>query len=230
MATRKHIPAGSVFGKLTVLGPTEARYLGSTQSVVRCECGAVRDVPNDRLRAGTQVSCGCWGKSVRTKHGAYKTKLYSVWQAMRRRCENQTDPGYPNYGGRGITVCDRWQEFENFRADIGERPSKSHSLDRINNDGPYAPWNVRWATRTEQARNTSKNRLITYQGQTRCTEGWDMEFGVPAATIRARLFRGWDEVRAITTPVGKWTRRTTIAECDARLTQIRILSSEGKSP
>ena len=101
----------------------------------------------------------------RAKHGMYKTKVYRAWQAIRQRCENSKEARFHRYGGRGISVCDRWQEFDNFYADMGD-PPKGASIDRIDTNGNYEPTNCRWATPKQQSNNTSTNTHVTYNGKT----------------------------------------------------------------
>jgi hypothetical protein len=126
--------------------------------------------------------------------------LRAVWHAMMRRCTNPDCWNYHRYGGRGITVCDRWREsFDNFIADMGVPPS-GHTLERINNDGPYSPENCRWATRQENARNTRWNCVITALGKTQTAVEWAGETGISAKTITSRIQRGWDGERAVTEP------------------------------
>lgn len=137
---------------------------------------------------------------ARTTHGGTSLRAYRTWEAMKRRCLNPNDPAYEDYGARGITVCDRWLDFANFFADMGERP-EGLTLDRIDNDGPYAPENCRWATRTEQARNTRSCEFITFGGVTKPLPQWAEDCGMKACTLRARLRSGWDVERALTTPV-----------------------------
>lgn len=111
---------------------------------------------------------------------------------MRQRCQNPNDRTYKNYGGRGITVCDRWLEsFENFYADMGPKPSPKHSIERKDNDGPYSPENCRWATRVEQGRNRRNNRRVTIGGETKCLSEWAVVAGVCYATMLSRTRRGW---------------------------------------
>lgn len=138
------------------------------------------------------------------KHGHARndaaTPTYTTWKHMVRRCTYPREPGYENYGGRGITVCARWRSFENFLADMGERPAGKF-IDRIDSDGHYEPWNCRWATRVEQNRNTSQNVEVTFNGRTQCITAWEQELGTKPGTIYTRLRRGWSTERALTAPV-----------------------------
>jgi hypothetical protein len=118
-----------------------------------CDCGETVDILGGNLRRGTSRSCGCLKRELQTRHGRYGTPEYHVWDAMLRRCTNPAHPGYVDYGGRGITVCERWRSFENFYADMGPRPSSKHSLDRVNNDAGYEKSNCRWATASQQGFN-----------------------------------------------------------------------------
>jgi hypothetical protein len=140
-----------------------------------CDCGTSAVVSFKHLRNGASVSCGCFkrenAKRVNTKHGGsggWKGRVarapeYNIWLAMKMRCTNPRAPHWHRYGGRGISVCDRWtgdDGFASFLADVGPRPSPDHSIDRFpNNDGNYEPGNVRWATDLEQARNTSRTAV-----------------------------------------------------------------------
>jgi hypothetical protein len=118
---------------------------------------------------------------------------------MIQRCLNPRAQQYRNYGARGIRVCERWLEnFENFIQDMGEKPSPQHSLDRIDNHGDYTPENCRWATRKVQARNKRNNHLITAGQETMPISAWAERTGLRKNTIKERLRRGWDPVRAVT--------------------------------
>jgi hypothetical protein len=158
---------GQRFGMWMVLHPTRAH----TRWWCRCDCGAERDVVRINLTQGYSKSCGCRQSEVAskalTKHGYCRADSpylseYAIWSSMRTRCRNPRATGYENYGGRGIDVCERWQTFENFLADMGPRPTPKHSLDRIDNDGNYEPSNCRWASREAQARN--QRRYIPRKG------------------------------------------------------------------
>lgn len=124
------------------------------------------------------------------KHVESGTKLKPIWNAILNRCTNPNDSAYKNYGGRGIKVCDRWREsYQNFLADLGPKPSKKHSIDRINNDGHYEPGNVKWATRIQQQNNTRTNKLITYKGKTQSLSMWCRELRLNYKRTWKRTFR-----------------------------------------
>lgn len=128
------------------------------------------------------------------KHSRRYTPEYVAWEHMKQRCNNKKHPAFHHYGGRGITVCERWaNSFENFFDDMGERPSPKHSLDRYpNNDGNYEPSNCRWATDKEQVNNRRLTTPITFKGETLPPSGWAKKFGINAETVRRRHKMGVD--------------------------------------
>lgn len=154
--------AGKRFGKLIVVSENGR---SNDQRVIwncLCDCGKLTTVRSTHLKRGTIKSCGCLrnetSKRINTTHGKSKTAEYEVWGGMIKRCRNEKSTGYPDYGGRGITVCDRWNDFENFLEDMGLRPSPFHSIERKDVNGNYEPENCKWATKTEQSRNTRKRK------------------------------------------------------------------------
>jgi hypothetical protein len=164
------VVVGSVFGRLTALREIHGKVRDQIRLwwQVRCECGAVLDVPRIRLQNGTKRSCGCLarnhiiivGKKNRT-HGAKGTGEYTSWADMMQRCTNTKREKYPRYGGRGIKVCERWRSsFEDFLSDMGAKPDRDHSIECIDNDGNYEPGNCRWASPKEQARNQSTSVFV----------------------------------------------------------------------
>jgi len=147
---------GRRFGRLIVLCLSHRDTHGNAYWRCRCDCGTERKVFGENLKKGATRSCGCFNRELAIKrsvtHGRSRSRIYYIWKAMLNRCHNDMNPAYKNYGGRGIFVCERWHSFENFFADMGERPV-GLTLERVNNDGPYSPENVIWATWKVQAHN-----------------------------------------------------------------------------
>lgn len=143
------------------------------------------------------------------QHGMSRTPEYRTWVGMIQRCTNENGPNYRHYGGRGITVCEKWtNSFMAFLEDMGKRPSPEMSLDRINNDLGYSKENCKWATKLEQSRNTRVNSLISHEGQTLCVSEWASLTGIPLCTIVARMGRGWTPKETLTTPTLRLHRDT----------------------
>jgi hypothetical protein len=153
MSTRAIDITGKTFGCWVVLARHPERYRGRARWLCRCGCGVERVVLGTSLRRGISKSCRGCGLQ---KHGhcrkGRQTRVYQAWHSMLQRCCNPANRSYANYGGRGICVCERWRSFVNFLADMGE-PPPGLSIDRINNDGNYAPGNCRWATPSQQTQN-----------------------------------------------------------------------------
>jgi hypothetical protein len=155
---------GRKFGRLSVIAIAQDKSRhGQMQWACSCSCGAQKVVSGDRLRQGVTRSCGCLLRQIRTKHGhsrcdaGNQSATYRSWASMKTRCLNPNNRGFKYYGGRGITICERWMLFVNFLADMGERPP-GKTLDRIDVDGNYEPGNCRWATPLEQIRNRRRRR------------------------------------------------------------------------
>jgi hypothetical protein len=140
--------------------------------------------------------------SIRFINGE-KTPEYRTWISIRRRCNNENTADYPQYGGRGIKVCERWDSFEAFLEDMGKRPSNRHSIDRIDSNADYSPENTRWATSTEQTRNTRRTRFFTFYGKALCLNDWAAICQIDRMIVTKRLARGWPVKHAFWMPPGK---------------------------
>lgn len=210
---RKKMAEGDTFGGWTLLKISEPYISPSGKKhhrwLCECECGTKKIVSAGDISRGGSMSCGCRRRVLisrrSTKHGMshnekYKD-LYRLWVGMRERCNSPKSSSYKNYGGRGIAVCQRWDDFETFMNDVGPKPSPKHSIDRIDVNGDYCPDNCRWATTKEQANNVRRNRRIEHQGCIRNLCQWAELFGLKPAVLGKRLKLGWDMSRALLSPV-----------------------------
>ncbi len=209
------------FSRLTTIGPRfrlPVGKQGNRQSfqVCQCVCGCVGLVNVNYLKTGHTKSCGCLSSELtsqrNTKHGMCGTPEYYIWHAMKARCCNNNSSNYEYYGGRGVTVCDRWLDpkngFANFLADMGLRPEGAYSIERKEVNGNYYPGNCCWATVEQQARNKRDNHNIIHKGKTQCLTAWAEEVGMNYYTLKTRIRRGWSADRALTTPVKKIAGQT----------------------
>ena len=198
---------GLTFGSLLVL-----RYHGKVGVEhawdCQCLCGQQRIVTGHALKGGTTRSCGCLQRQTilerNTRHGLAKrgeqTTEYRTWKALKNRCYNKNSKAYKNYGGRGITVCDKWiDNYPAFILDMGLKP-KGYTIERKDNDLGYNPENCIWTTRLIQANNKRNNKLITYDNQTKTITQWAEFLGVHRQLLRSRFDKGWLPEIALTTP------------------------------
>ena len=212
MRARKDL-TGERFGKLVVVSLFDRRPGRHPRWTCACDCGGTSIAAANNLRSGHSTSCGGAihgagpGRPPRERdrvpyqtHGRAGSAVHAVWCAMRRRCSPAGSPKERrNYFDRGIRVCDRWQSFENFLADMGEPPA-GYSIDRIDNDRGYEPGNCRWADAKTQGNNKRTNRVIEYDGQRMTLTQWADRVGLKHQTLLARIRRGWAIDRALTEP------------------------------
>lgn len=199
------------FGKLLVIGrdmETEGIKSRELRWICKCDCGGQKTIVSYSLRKGITQSCGCLQvENCRrigqiTTHGMSGTVEHMTWASMKQRCSNPTAVGYENYGGRGIRVCDRWENsFENFYTDMGPRPSELHSIERENNDGNYEPNNCFWKTDKEQSNNRRSNHFVEYDGRKLTISQLADLKGLKYSTVAQRIHRGWSVDDAANIPV-----------------------------
>lgn len=203
---------GMKFGRLTVIERAENYVLPSSgkkrsQWVCECECGNKRIVQAGHLKSGHTQSCGCYNRDIvkekRKTHGESKTPLYFVWKSMRQRCKNPNNSRYEDYGGRGIDICDEWDDFLVFKEWAYENGYREGlTIDRINNDLGYCPSNCRIVDYAVQANNKRGNRVITYRGKTQTQKQWSDELGINYGTLENRLYiYGWDVDKSFNEPI-----------------------------
>jgi hypothetical protein len=193
--------AGKVFGRWTAI--KFVHKIGRFHYwLFMCSCGTEKVIYKGHVGSGKGLSgsCGCLLKELMTTHGMSKTGIYGVWSTMLNRCRNPKVKSFPEYGGRGITVCERWESFENFFADMGERPFVGAEIDRVDNDHGYSPDNCVWTTKTKNLANTRQNVIIEAFGKSMTESAWAKETGLDRTVISYRIRKGWTPEDALTKP------------------------------
>lgn len=191
---------GEKYGKLTVLEKAGKDKRGCWLWLCKCECGNETIVNGAKLKNGHTKSCGCGSAGNHISHGKTGTRIYRIWQAMKSRCSNTDIPAYKDYGGRGISVCKEWESdfvcFYNWAISNGY--DDNLSIDRIDVNGNYEPSNCRWTTKKEQAINTRKFKLFTFNGESHTLKEWCEILNINYRTLRSRiLYNGWSIERAL---------------------------------
>lgn len=206
---------GKTFERLTILSEGEPHFTSGGYKhrtiICKCSCGIEKSFQMSSVFNGLIKSCGCYSADTASKrmrienrvHGGAGTPEYNVYLSMIKRCTKEYHKSFQKYGGRGITVCDRWlNSFENFISDMGERPCEGYSLDRIDNDKGYSPENCRWTDKVTQQRNKGNNVVVTYNGRTKCLAEWAEITGLSWQALFYRIFTAkWDLEKVFNTPV-----------------------------
>ena len=202
--------SGKRFGRWTAI-----EYVGRSKWRCKCDCGTIKVVQGRHLKSGASKSCGCYEHEQlvkrNTTHGDNKTPLHYHWLDIKKRCSNPKFRQFKDYGGRGIYVCDEWiNDFPAFRDwSLANGYEKGLTIDRIDNDGPYAPWNCRWTDRTTQNNNRRSNHILSANGKSQTVMQWSKETGIDESVIRGRLKRGWSEKDAVTVPLRTFSRNNS---------------------
>lgn len=199
---------GKVFGRLKVLSLSGKGKYGYKWNCM-CSCGS-RSTPWARhLLNGQSTSCGCFTREkirmAKTTHGetlGHKCSAeYNAWSSMWKRCRTKTHRCFADYGGRGITVCEKWKSFPEFLKDMGRKPNPKMSLDRIKNNGNYEPSNCRWAIQKVQCNNKRNNVILELNGSIKTLSEWADEIGINIETLRRRVQKGWPVEKVLTQPL-----------------------------
>lgn len=197
---------GKRFGRLMVIDEYDRPYSGAYRYLCKCDCGNEVVVWGCSLRAGHSRSCGCYKRDTtiarNTKYKKEDKILYSTWKGMRQRCNDKNHIRYNRYGGRGIQVCNEWNDYMKFYYwSIENGYEKGKQLDRINNDADYTPNNCRWVTAFENNNNKNNVKRFEIEGVVHTLSEWCQIYNIKKSTVRARLRRGWDIEKALTTPL-----------------------------
>lgn len=179
---------GLKFGRLLVLENTKIKKHGATLYKCKCDCGNEIVVPNSYLKSGHTRSCGCLSKEAHAKHNSSNSRLYEIHQGMKKRCFNENCLAYKDYGGRGITICKEWLDFLTFKEwALSNGYDDTLTIERTNVNGNYEPSNCKWIAKNEQSRNTRKNVLFTFDGETKTLSEWSNTVGIPQTTLFRRI-------------------------------------------
>lgn len=194
------------FGRLVVIERMKNSNDGKAMWLCRCDCGNKTIVPTCNLNNGHSKSCGCMTAESASKrnrtHGDRHTRLYGIWTNMKTRCTNDNCNRSKYYLKKGISVCEEWESYENFKKwSLENGYNDSLTLDRIDNSKGYEPSNCRWATYKQQERNKTNNHVITYKGISKTMVEWSETLGINHGTLRSRIYRGWSIKRAFEQPV-----------------------------
>lgn len=195
------IKVGKRYGRLIVL----ENHHPKDEVVCQCDCGNIKIARATNVYYGGTKSCGClFNEGNNRRHGDQGTRLYTIWKSMRERCACPSQNRYQNYGGRGIKVCQEWDDYLTFKEwALNNGYDNELTIDRIDVNGNYEPSNCRWVTSKQQSNNKTNNRYITYNGETKTMAEWSEIIGVKAGTIWSRLNKGWSIDEALTTPVNQ---------------------------
>lgn len=191
---------GQRFGRLLVLGLSHRKQFKKNNVIYWecvCDCGTVKKITRSGLVSRDYVSCGCYNKEKQTKHGMEGTRFYKTWRGMIERCNNKKRDSYNNYGGRGITVCNRWLDFKNFYDDMYSNYNDGLQIDRIDTNGDYDVNNCRWVTPKENSNNRTNNRYIEIDGVTKTLRQWCDEYNSNYFNVWALINRGWEPKKAL---------------------------------
>jgi len=192
---------GQKFGRLTVIKFAGVDEKGRTMWECQCECGSLIIVRSDNLKRGISKSCGCFSREMASKRlKKYENTdhyLYKTWMGMKLRCESKSSGMYKYYGERGIKICDRWKNYDNFYNDMIGGYKKGLTIDRINCNGDYEPPNCRWATMTDQANNKSTTIYVTFCGETKPLAEMCRKYKADYQRTWKRLHRGWNIAKAL---------------------------------
>ena len=210
---------GKKFGRLTVVEEVGRNKWGGVIWRCQCDCGNITETLSKYLLNGDTTSCGCRRMEIlkettelETTHHMTNTRLYRIWSSMKRRCYNLNDKNYKNYGERGITICEEWNEFINFyNWAIKNNYDDNLTIDRIDVNKNYEPNNCRWVDRKIQGNNTRRNHYITYNGETKTMSEWADLYGINYNTLRGRINNyNWSIEKAFNTPVRKFETHSNL--------------------
>jgi hypothetical protein len=204
---------GKRYGNMVVTNLSHRYKRSDWYWLCKCDCGNEFYAVGSNIQKGDHKSCGCYRKKVTSEkfktHGDSDTRFFNIWCQMRNRTSKKTNPRYADYGGRGINVCERWLDYDNFKADMYESygahmkmyGEKNTTIDRIDNDSNYEPGNCRWSTYAEQNRNRRNIRRLEYNGQLYCLTDLARKCCISRGTLTSRLRRGMKLEEALQTPV-----------------------------